>query len=315
MNAVNVGTSSAPGYPRDLRGYGRETPDPSWPGDAFVALQFVVNYEEGGENNVLHGDEASEAFLSEIVGAQPWPGQRHWNMESIYEYGARAGFWRLHRLFARKAIPVTVYGVATALMRSPDQVAAMKETGWEIASHGLKWIDYRDFDIEAERAQMREAIRIHTEATGARPLGWYTGRASMNSLQLVMEEGGFLYSADSYADDLPYWVVGPTGPQLVVPYTLDANDMRFATPQGFNSGDQFFAYLRDSFDVLYREGKEGAPKMLSVGLHCRLAGRPGRAAALERFVDYVAGHDRVWIARRIDIARHWHAVHPFRTPA
>ncbi|MYZ46499.1 allantoinase PuuE [Rhizobiales bacterium L72] len=302
-------------YPRDMLGYGRSPPDPRWPGGAHIAVQFVINYEEGGENNVLHGDAASEAFLSEIVGAQPWPGQRHWNMETIYEYGARAGFWRLHRLFTARAIPVTVYGVATALMRSPEQVAAMKEAGWEIASHGLKWIEYKDYDKEAERADMREAIRLHAAVTGERPLGWYTGRASMHSVPLVMEEGGFLYTADSYADELPYWLAGPNGAQLVVPYTLDANDMRFATPQGFNSGDQFFAYLRDSFDMLYREGREGAPKMLSVGLHCRLAGRPGRAAALERFLDYVAGHDRVWLARRIDIARHWHEHHPFRQPA
>jgi putative urate catabolism protein len=294
------------GYPRDLLGYGRRTPDPRWPGGAHVAVQFVVNYEEGGENNVLHGDAASEAFLSEIVGAQPWPGQRHANMESIYEYGARAGFWRLHRLFTERRVPLTVYGVATALMRSPEQVAAMKEAGWEIASHGLKWIEYRDFTQEAEREHLREAIRIHTETTGSRPLGWYTGRCSMNTRNLVMEEGGFLYDSDSYADDLPYWTAGPKGPHLVIPYTLDANDMRFATPQGFNAGDQFYSYLKDSFDTLYAEGKGGAPKMMSVGLHCRLIGRPGRAASLQRFLDYVLGHDRVWLPRRIDIARHWH---------
>jgi putative urate catabolism protein len=292
-------------YPRDLRGYGRQTPDPRWPGAAHVAVQFVVNYEEGGENNILHGDAASEAFLSEIVGAQPWPGQRHMNMESIYEYGARAGFWRLHRLFTERKVPVTVYGVATALMRSPEQVAAMKEADWEIASHGLKWIEYKDFTDDAERQHLLEAIRIHTETTGARPLGWYTGRCSISTRKLVMEEGGFLYDSDSYADDLPYWVAGPKGPHLVIPYTLDSNDMRFATPQGFNSGDQFYSYLKDSFDVLYAEGKAGAPKMMSIGLHCRLVGRPGRIAPLQRFIDYVLGHDRVWVPRRIDIARHW----------
>ncbi|WP_193367826.1 allantoinase PuuE [Pelagibius marinus] len=296
-------------YPRDLIGYGATPPDAAWPGRARIAVQFVINYEEGGENNILHGDAASEAFLSEIVGAQAWPGQRHMNMESIYEYGSRAGFWRLHRLFTTAGIPVTVYGVATALQRNPGAVAAMKEAGWEIASHGLKWIEYKDFTKDEERAQLDEAIRIHTEVTGERPLGWYTGRTSIHSLDLVMEEGGFLYSADSYADDLPYWVQGPKGPHLIVPYTLDANDMRFATPQGFNSGDQFFAYLKDSFDMLYAEGRAGQPKMMSVGLHCRLAGRPGRAAALARFLDYVQSHDAVWAARRIDIARHWHETH------
>jgi putative urate catabolism protein len=297
-------------YPRDMIGYGRETPDPKWPGGARIAVQFVINYEEGGENNILHGDAASEAFLSEIVGAQPWPGMRHMSMESIYEYGSRAGFWRLWRLFTARGLPVTVYGVAMALQRNPPAVAAMREAGWEIASHGLKWIDYKAFTKDDERTHMAEAIRIHTEVTGERPFGWYTGRCSTHTLDLVMEEGGFLYSADSYADDLPYWVAGPTGPHLIVPYTLDANDMRFATPQGFNSGDQFFAYLRDSFDMLYEEGAAGAPKMMSVGLHCRLAGRPGRAAALARFLDYVRERDKVWVARRVDIARHWRKVHP-----
>jgi OHCU decarboxylase len=291
-------------YPRDLVGYGREPPHPRWPGDARIAVQFVVNYEEGGENCILHGDPASEAFLSEIVGAQAWPGRRHMSMESIYEYGARAGFWRLWRTFTQRGLPVTVFGVATALARNPAAVAAMREAGWEIASHGLKWIDYRDFSPDEERAHLNEAVRIHAEVTGERPLGWYTGRTSEHTLRLVMEDGGFLYCADSYADELPYWVDGAGGPQLVVPYSLDANDMRFATPQGFNSGDQFFAYLKDSFDVLYAEG-EDAPRMLSVGLHCRLAGRPGRAAALIRFLDYVASHERVWVARRIDVARHW----------
>ncbi|CAM5763710.1 chitin deacetylase [Labrys miyagiensis] len=297
-------------YPRDLRGYGRHTPDPQWPGGAKVCVQFVLNYEEGGENNILHGDPHSEAFLSDIMGAANWPGQRHWNMESIYEYGARAGFWRLWRLFTSCDVPVTVYGVATALARSPEQVAAMKEADWEIASHGLKWIEYKDVPIEIEREHLAQAIALHREVTGERPLGFYLGRASMNSNDVVMEEGGFLYSSDSYADDLPYWVKGPKGPHLIIPYTLEANDMRFATAQGFNTGEQFFTYLKDTFDVLYREGKEGSPKMFNVGLHCRLVGRPGKSAALERFVDYVRSHEDAWIARRIDIARHWRAMHP-----
>jgi chitin deacetylase len=297
-------------YPRDLIGYGRKPPQPGWPGAAHLAVQFVINYEEGGENCILHGDAASEAFLSEIVGAEPWPGQRHMNMESIYEFGARAGFWRLRRLFAERGLPVTVFGVATALARNREAVAAMQELGWEIASHGLKWIDYRDFSAEDERAHILEAIRLHTEVTGERPLGFYQGRTSAHTLNIVMAEGGFVYSADSYADELPYWVKGPRGPHLIVPYTLDANDMRFATVQGFNSGEQVWAYLRDAFDLLYAEGAAGQPKMLSVGLHCRLAGRPGRAAALARFLDYIAGHQRVWVARRLDIARHWIETHP-----
>jgi OHCU decarboxylase len=291
-------------YPRDLVGYGRNPPDPDWPNGARICVQFVINYEEGGENNILHGDRASEAFLSEIVGAAPWPGQRHMNMESIYEYGSRVGFWRLWRMFTERRLPVTVYGVATALMRNPEAVASMKEAGWEIASHGLKWIEYKDFSSDEERAHINEAIRIHTEVTGERPLGFYQGRTSEHTLRLVAEEGGFLYAADSYADEMPYWVAGAKGPQLVVPYTLDANDMRFATPQGFNAGDQFYTYLKDTFDVLYAEGA-AAPKMMSVGLHCRLVGRPGRAAALARFLDYVASHEDVWVARRIEIARHW----------
>ena len=268
-------------YPRDMVGYGAHPPHPQWPGNARIAVQFVVNYEEGGENNILHGDEASEAFLSEIVGADARKGVRHMNMESIYEYGSRAGFWRLHRMFTDRAMPVTVFGVATALERNPEAVAAMKQAGWEIASHGLKWIEHQYMSIERERLQMEEAMRLHEAATGERPLGWYTGRTSENSRELTAELGGFLYNADSYADELPYWETTAHGPQLIVPYTLDANDMRFATNQGFNSGDQFFAYLRDSFDVLYAEG-ETAPKMMSVGLHCRLVGRPGRAAALAR---------------------------------
>ncbi|MGD0642949.1 MAG: allantoinase PuuE [Roseiarcus sp.] len=296
-------------YPRDMIGYGRTPPYADWPGGARVALQFVINYEEGGENNVLHGDAASEAFLSEIVGAAPWPGQRHMNMESIYEYGSRAGFWRLHRLFAERAVPVTVYAVATAMARNPEAVAAMNEAGWEIATHGYKWIDYRDTPAQIEARDIADAIKIHTSVAGARPLGFYQGRSSVNTIRLGCEEGGFLYCADSYADDLPYWIEGPRGPQLIAPYTLDANDMRFATPQGFNCGDQFFAYLKDSFDTLYAEGAT-APKMLSIGLHCRLVGRPGRAAALARFLDYVAAFDKVWIATRLDIARHWIARHP-----
>lgn len=296
-------------YPRDLIGYGRNPPDPRWPDQARIAVQFVINYEEGGENCILHGDPASEAFLSEIVGAAPLLGVRHVNMESIYEYGARAGFWRLHRLFTERALPVTVYAVTMALDRHREAAAAMQEAGWEIASHALRWIDYQYMGIAAERAQMHEAIRLHTEITGERPLGWYTGRASPNTLRLVAEEGGFLYCADSYADDLPYWVEVAGKRQLIVPYTLDANDMRFATSQGFNSGDQFFTYLKDSFDLLYAEGEGGSPKMLSIGLHCRLVGRPGRAAALARFLDYVQLHQKVWVCRRVDIARHWHEHH------
>jgi OHCU decarboxylase len=299
-------------YPRDMVGYGGEPPQARWPNGARIALQFVINYEEGGENNILHGDAASEAFLSEIVGAAPWPGQRHMNMESIYEYGSRAGFWRLHRLFTQRQMPVTVFGVATALARNPQAVAAMKGAGWEIASHGLKWIDYKDIDAATERAHIAEAVRLHTEVTGERPLGFYQGRSSEQSIPLAAEEGGFLYFADSYADDLPYWVELHGKQELIVPYTLDANDMRFATPQGFNSGDQFFAYLKDSFDCLYEEGAE-RPKMLSIGLHCRLVGRPGRAAALARFLDYVKGRDHVWVARRVDIARHWIKQHPPQT--
>jgi putative urate catabolism protein len=295
-------------YPRDMIGYGRALPDPRWPGEARLAVQFVINYEEGGENCILHGDAGSEAFLSEIIGAAPLAGVRNLNMESIYEYGSRAGFWRLHRAFTARALPVTVYGVAMALARNPQAVAAMREADWEIASHGYRWIDYQYMSEADERAHIRTAIEIHTRATGARPLGWYTGRISPNTRRLVVEAGGFLYDADSYADDLPYWVREFDRAHLVVPYTLDCNDMRFATNQGFNSGEQFFAYLKDSFDVLYREGRT-QPRMMSIGLHCRLAGRPGRSAALERFLDYVAGHESVWICRRIDIARHWHAHH------
>ena len=292
-------------------GYGREPPHADWPNGARVALQFVINYEEGAENNILHGDEASEAFLSEIVGARPWVGQRHMNMESIYEYGSRAGFWRLHRLFTQRQMPVTVFGVAMALARNPAAVEAMRTADWEVASHGYRWIDYQFVPEEIERRHLGLAVELHERVTGARPVGWYLGRCSPNTQRLVAEEGGFLYDSDSYADELPYWVEVAGRAQLIIPYTLDANDMRFATSQGFNSGDQFFTYLKDSFDLLYAEG-ETSPRMMSVGLHCRLAGRPGRAAALARFLDYVRAHDRVWVCRRIDIARHWQALHPLK---
>jgi OHCU decarboxylase len=304
----------APRYPRDMRGFGPSAPDAKWPGGAHIAVQFVINYEEGGENCLLHGDGQSEAFLSEIVGAANWPGMRHWNMESIYEYGARAGFWRLHRMFTTSQVPATVYGVATALARAPEQVEAMKQAGWEIASHGLKWIEYKDFKEDDERQHMHEAIRLHTEVVGTRPQGFYLGRASMNTAKLSALEGGFDYISDSYADDLPYWLNVEGKQQLVIPYTLDTNDMRFAAIQGFNSGDQFFTYLKDAFDALYAEGKAGSPKMLNIGLHCRLVGRPGRAASLQRFIDYVKSHDKVWLARRIDIAEHWKINHPYKAP-
>jgi putative urate catabolism protein len=293
-------------YPRDLRGYGRNPPHPHWPNDARVAVQFVVNFEEGGENNILHGDASSEAFLSDVLGAQPWPGQRHANVESMFEYGSRTGFWRLWRIFTERKLPTTVFGVATALKRNPEVVAAMKEGRWDIASHSLKWIEHRTMSEERERAEIAEAIRVHTEATGMRPRGWYTGRSSINTIRLLMETGGFMYLSDSYADDLPYWIKGPTAPQLIIPYTLDANDMRFINAQGFGGGDEFFTYLKDGFDVLYAEG-ETAPKMMSVGLHCRVVGRPGRAASLMRFLDYVLKHERVWVPTRLEIAEHWHA--------
>lgn len=295
-------------YSRDMRGHGEVAPDPAWPGRARIAVQIVVNYEEGGENSVEHGDAASEAFLSEIVGAQPWPGQRHWNMESIYDYGARAGFWRLYRLL--EGIPVTCYGVATALARSPEQTRAMIDAGWEMATHGLKWIDYKDVQREVEADHIARAVELHTQVTGSRPLGFYQGRASMNTVALGCEEGGFAYLADSYADELPYWHLHDGRPQLIVPYTLDANDMRFANG-GFTNGEEFFIYLRDAFDCLYREGAQGRPRMLSIGLHCRLAGRPGRAEAVRRFLDHVRAHDGVWFATRLDIARHWMVTHPF----
>lgn len=296
-------------YPRDLIGYGQTPPHPHWPHDARIAVQFVINYEEGGENCILHGDAASEAFLSEIIGAVPLPGVRNLQIESMYEYGSRAGFWRLHRLFTDRQIPVTVYAVAMALERHPAVAQAMLAADWEIASHGYRWIDYQYIDAAVERDHIQQAIAIQTQITGSRPLGFYQGRLSPNTRRLVVEEGGFLYDADSYADDLPYWDYDYGRPHLVIPYTLDNNDMRFASAQGFNSGDQFFAYLRDAFDLLYTEG-EIAPKMMSIGLHCRLSGRPGRTAALARFLDYVQSHDRVWLCRRIEIARHWQQHHP-----
>ncbi|WP_428527771.1 allantoinase PuuE [Roseibium sp.] len=297
-------------YPRNLRGYGPTPPNANWPNGAKVAVQFVLNYEEGGENCVLHGDPASEAFLSDIPGAAQWPGQRHWNMESMYEYGARAGFWRIHRLFTGADIPLTIYGVATALARNPEQVAAMKSAGWEIASHGLKWIEHKDMDPETERAAIAEAIRLHTEVTGERPHGWYTGRCSENTVRLVAEEGGFDYISDTYDDDLPYWLEIGGRQQLIIPYTLEANDMRFSVSPGWSSGEDFFEYLKNAFDVLYAEGEAGAPKMMSIGLHCRLIGRPGKIAALKKFIDYIQSHTGVWCPRRIEIAEHWAKHHP-----
>ncbi len=298
-------------YPRDLKGYGDTPPQADWPGGARIAVQFVLNYEEGGENCILHGDAASETFLSEIIGAQPFAGARHMSMESIYEYGARAGVWRLLDLFRSRGAPLTVFAVAMAAERHPAVIERALADGHEIASHGLRWINYHGVPIETERAHMAEAMAILTRICGARPLGWYTGRTSENTRRLVAEHGGFLYDADDYSDDLPFWSRLAPGPHLVVPYTLDANDMRFAAAQGFNSGDQFFAYLKDAFDTLYEEGA-AAPKMMSVGLHCRLVGRPGRFASLKRFLDYVLKHDKVWVCRRVDIARHWHARHPYQ---
>ena len=291
-------------YPRDLIGYGPTPPQAGWPNGARLAVQFVLNYEEGGESCILHGDQASEMFLSEIVGAAPWQGLRHLSMESIYEYGSRVGVWRLLELFRRKEIPLTLFAVAMAIERNPAVAEATMKAGHEICSHGYRWIDYRNVPEDIEREHLAKAIQILTRIAGTRPLGWYTGRTGANTRRLVVEEGGFLYDADDYSDDLPYWVTVEGGPHLVVPYTLDANDMRFATPQGFNAGDQFFNYLRDSFDTLYAEG-EAAPRMMSIGLHCRLAGRPGRIKALERFMDHALSHERVWFCRRIDIARHW----------
>ncbi|MAN29825.1 allantoinase PuuE [Luminiphilus sp.] len=301
-------------YPRDLIGYGPNPPRANWPGNARIAVQFVLNYEEGGESNVLHGDEYSEQFLSEIIGAAPYQ-DRHMSMESIYEYGSRVGVWRILREFQRRNLPLTVFAVATALQRHPDLTAEFQRLGHEIACHGLKWIHYQNVGIDIEREHMREAVKVFQELTGEHPLGWYTGRDSPNTRSLVVEHGGFLYDSDNYGDDLPFWTQvdlpngGAKQPQLVVPYTLDTNDMRFATPQGFNSGEQFFSYLKDTFGVLYREGEE-TPRMMSIGLHCRLAGRPGRFAALQRFLDHIEQYDQVWVCRRVDIAKHWHKYHP-----
>ncbi len=296
-------------YPRDLVGYGATPPDPKWPGRARIALQFVLNYEEGGENSVLHGDAASETFLSEIVGAQAFVGQRHMSMESLYEYGSRVGVWRMLKLFRRHNIPLTIFAVAMAMERNPAVVEAFMQAGHEIANHGLRWINYQDVPLKIEREHMQRAIEIQKRLTGERPFGWYTGRTSPNTRRLVVEDGGFEYDADDYSDDLPWYDTRYGKPQLVVPYTLDANDMRFLAVQGFNSGEQFYAYLKDSFDALYAEGRD-TPRMMSVGLHCRIAGKPGRIFALERFLRYVSKKPGVWFARRIDIARHWAKRYP-----
>jgi allantoinase len=302
-------TPLEPEYPRDLVGYGRDAPHPQWPGRAKIAVQFVLNYEEGAENCVLHGDAASETFLSEIIGAVPFSGARHMNMESLYEYGSRVGVWRLLRAFEERRLPLTVFAAAMALERNPEAAAAFVAGGHEIASHGWRWIDYRGVDEATERQHIALAVEAIRRLTGVAPLGWYTGRTSENTRRLVVEHGGFLYDADSYADELPYWVRVAGRDHLVVPYTLDANDMRFVTANGFSNGEAFFTYLKDTFDFLYAEG-ERAPRMMSVGLHCRLAGRPGRMAGLARFLDHVQAHDRVWVCRRVDIARHWREHHP-----
>ena len=302
-------------YPRDMIGYGATPPQAAWPGGARLAVQFVINYEEGAENNILHGDAASESFLSKMDGTDARPGERHMSMEWLYECGSRAGVWRLLRLFSERRMTATVFAVGMAVERHPEAVRAMADAGFEIACHGWRWIDYQYVDAATERDHIDKAVAAIENATGQTPVGWYTGRCGPNTRRLVAEHGGFLYDADSYADDLPYWE--PVGPaenatdQLIVPYTLDTNDMRFVAPQGFNSGTQFYDYLRDAFDVLYAEGAT-TPKMLSIGLHCRIAGRPGRAAALARFLDYVQAHDDVWVCRRDEIARHWRAHHPVR---
>jgi len=298
-------------YPRDLIGYGARAPDPEWPGGARLALQIVMNYEEGGERSILHGDDVAEAFLQEVVGMQPLKGVRNMQVESMYEYGTRVGFWRLLRLFAEREIKISVFAVGMALERHPEAAAALVEAGHEVVSHGWRWIDYQFVGEDEEREHIRLAIESLTKATGSRPLGWYTGRLSPNTRRLVVEAGGFLYDSDAYNDDLPYWVRVAGKPHLVIPYTLDNNDMKFGMPQGFNTGDDFFTYLRDAFDVLYAEGAT-APKMMSVGLHMRLVGRPGRFAALTRFLDHVQRHRDVWICRRLDIAHHWIRHHPFQ---
>ncbi|MGE4243267.1 allantoinase PuuE [Ramlibacter sp.] len=300
-------------YPRDLRGHGRHPPHARWPGNARIAVQFVLNYEEGGENVVLHGDAGSEQFLSEMFNPPSFP-QRHMSMESIYEYGSRAGVWRLLREFERRGLPLTVFGVGMALARYPEVARAFAELGHEVACHGWRWISYQDVAEDVEREHMRLGMDAIERLTGARPVGWYTGRDSPNTRRLVVDHGGIEYDSDYYGDDLPFWMKvrrsdGGVVPHLVVPYTLDCNDMRFALPQGYSHAEPFFAYMRDTFDALYAEG-EDAPKMMSVGMHCRLLGRPGRIVALQRFLDHIARHDRVWVCRRIDIARHWKAVHP-----
>ena len=311
---MSVTPAPIPHYPRDLKGYGRNPPHANWPGQARIAVQFVLNYEEGGENSVLHGDAGSEQFLSELFNPPAFP-DRHLSMEGIYEYGSRVGVWRLLREFEKRGLPLTVFGVAMALERSPEVTAAFRELGHEIACHGWRWINYQNIDEATEREHMARGMEIIERITGERPLGWYTGRDSPNTRRLVADHGGFEYDSDYYGDDLPFWLQvektdGSLAPQLVVPYTLDSNDMRFALPQGFSQGDDFFTYLRDSFDVLYAEGDE-RPCMMSVGMHCRLLGRPGRMRALQRFLDHIEQHERVWVTRRVDIAQHWKQAHPF----
>ena len=289
--------------PRDMVGYGSKDKKIKWPNNAKIAVQIVLNYEEGAENCVLNGDKNSEIFLSEIIGAQPVKG-RHINMESLYEYGSRRGFWRLHKIFKEKKIPVTIFGVGMALAKNPQICKALMSSNYEVASHGWRWIDYQNIKKPEEKKHMKMAINIHTKIFGERPLGWYTGRCSPNTRDLVFEDGGFLYDSDSYNDDLPYWETRNNKKQLIIPYTLDNNDMRFATNQGFNTGDHFYSYLKDSFDALYEEGKTH-PKMMSVGLHCRIIGKPGRIQALKKFLDYIKKHKNVWICKRVDIAKHW----------
>ena len=290
-------------YPRDMIGYGSKEPKVVWPNNAKLALQIVLNYEEGGENNILHGDKNSETFLSEVIGAKAFK-DRNINMESMYEYGSRRGFWRLHKLFQEKKIPITIFGVAMALERNPEVCEAIKNGNYEVACHGWRWIDYQNVKKSTEKKDMKLAIKTIKKIFGKRPLGWYTGRCSPNTRDLVFDDGGFLYDSDSYSDDLPYWEYKKNKKQLIIPYTLDNNDMRFATNQGFNSGEQFYTYLKDSFDALYEEG-ETNPKMMSVGLHCRLIGRPGRIQSLKKFLDYALKFNDVWICKRIDIAKHW----------
>ena len=314
-----MNTHNTMGYPRDLVGYGRTPPHAQWPNQARIAVQFVLNYEEGGENSVLHGDAGSEQFLSEMFNPPSYP-ERHLSMEGIYEYGSRAGVWRILREFEKRQLPLTVFGVSMALQRHPELTAAFVELGHEIACHGLRWINYQSVDEATEREHMRLGLEIITQMTGQRPLGWYTGRDSPRTRRLVADDGQLAYDSDYYGDDLPFWMKversdGTTVPRLVVPYTLDTNDMRFALPQGFSQADDFFTYLRDSFDALYAEGDPqglNAPKMISIGMHCRLLGRPGRIVALQRFLDHIQQHDHVWICRRLDIARHWMQVHPYQ---